>query len=104
MGEMRVDEAELRQAANKADDAAQQASAIPLGSGTEKIVDALSGSDSAEAAEKLTQDWDDEINQWASSIDGYAQGLHSSLKQYRDEEEANEANFDGIEFSEFGGL
>ncbi|MGJ7907887.1 hypothetical protein ACOQFL_15565 [Actinopolyspora sp. H202] len=101
---MRVNQAELKRAANKADDAAQQASAIPLGSGAEKIVDALPGSDSADAAKKLTQDWDDEINQWASAIDGYAQGLHSSHKQYRDEEEANEADFENIELSEFGGL
>lgn len=99
---LEVVEQSLQSASDDAAAAEEQVSAIQLGSGPEKVSDALPGSASKEAAGKLADDWDAEIKALAKALGDYAQGLQDSLAQYRNDDEGSAAGFADIDLSAFG--
>jgi hypothetical protein len=86
---------QLRNAANAAGSAADQAREVHPGSGLGAIAAALPGGDAAKSAPTLASTFDERATGWAGEIDQWRDTVSSAAKTYSENEDAAERAFGG---------
>lgn len=93
MDGFQVDIDGLREAANAAGSAGEQAKLVHLGDGATEIATALPGSVSAGRAEPLATVWEQRLTTWGDDVDGFGMDLTASANQYAADENAAREDF-----------
>lgn len=88
-----VEIGQLREAAEAAGSAAEQAGAVDPGTGLEAIAVALPGGDAAQNAPTLASTFNERAKGWAGEIDRWSASITASAKEYSDSEDSAERAF-----------